>query len=228
MTPRELFRNNPFVLVFVSLMLFLVLSTAMNTFFLGLLFSLTLLTGIYATFEGKPKLNFGLVVGVVAIVMTFSISLETKDVFQNVIRFIFFFSFVGYVCHRIMMKVIRSKDIDFNIISGAVSVYLLIALEFSFVFSLLHYFDEQSFRFPTDYENALDLVYFSYVTITTLGYGEITPVNPIARSLSIVLALVGQLYLTILVAILVSKFKGWKMLQREDPSQDEEESPPQG
>ena len=58
-----------------------------------------------------------------------------------------------------------------------------------------------------------DFNYFSLVTITTLGYGDITPRAPLARSFTMILTLLGQMYLTILVAILVSKFKGWKKLQ---------------
>jgi len=187
---------------------------------LSIVFTLTLLTGIYATFEGKPRLNFGLVAGVLAIFMTWGISFESVDLVLNVVRFIFFFTFVSYVCHRIMRKVIFSPVIDFNIIAGAVSVYILMALLFSFIFSLLHIIDPNSFRFPETHESSIDFVYFSYVTITTLGYGEITPASPIARSLAMVLALIGQLYLTILVAILVSKFKGWKELQRETEDED--------
>ena len=51
-----------------------------------------------------------------------------------------------------------------------------------------------------------DYLYFSFVTMTTLGYGDITPVSSYANSITIIIAATGQLYLTILVAMLVGKF----------------------
>jgi voltage-gated potassium channel len=51
-----------------------------------------------------------------------------------------------------------------------------------------------------------DYLYFSFVTLTTLGYGDITPVSAFAKSVTIVIAISGQLYLTILVAMLVGKY----------------------
>jgi hypothetical protein len=51
-----------------------------------------------------------------------------------------------------------------------------------------------------------DYLYFSFVTLTTLGYGDITPVSAFAKSLTIFIAITGQLYLTILIAMLVGKY----------------------
>jgi len=51
-----------------------------------------------------------------------------------------------------------------------------------------------------------DYIYFSLVTMTTLGYGDVTPVSSSAKSITIMIAVTGQLYLTILVAMLVGKF----------------------
>jgi hypothetical protein len=51
-----------------------------------------------------------------------------------------------------------------------------------------------------------DFLYFSFITLTTLGYGDVTPVSALAKSLSIVIAIAGQLYMTILIAMLVGKY----------------------
>ena len=51
-----------------------------------------------------------------------------------------------------------------------------------------------------------DYLYFSFVTMTTLGYGDVTPISSTAKSTTIIIAVAGQLYLTILVAMLVGKF----------------------
>ena len=51
-----------------------------------------------------------------------------------------------------------------------------------------------------------DYLYFSFVTLTTLGYGDITPLSHLSRSTAVLLAITGQLYMTILIALLVGKF----------------------
>jgi len=51
-----------------------------------------------------------------------------------------------------------------------------------------------------------DLIYYSFVTLTTVGYGDITPANSLTKSLTILEAIIGQLYLTVLVALLVGKY----------------------
>ncbi|MEL6719119.1 MAG: potassium channel family protein, partial [Bacteroidota bacterium] len=51
-----------------------------------------------------------------------------------------------------------------------------------------------------------DLLYFSYITLTGVGYGDITPVHPIAKSLSLLLGIIGQLYLAVLVGIIIGKY----------------------
>jgi hypothetical protein len=56
--------------------------------------------------------------------------------------------------------------------------------------------------------NAQEILYFTFVTMTTLGYGEITPIVPAAKSLSILISTSGQLYIAILIALLVGKFAG--------------------
>lgn len=56
------------------------------------------------------------------------------------------------------------------------------------------------------FEEFHDYLYFSFVTLSTLGYGDITPISPIAKSITLIIAVTGQLYLTILIAVLVGKF----------------------
>ncbi len=51
-----------------------------------------------------------------------------------------------------------------------------------------------------------EYLYFSFVTLTTLGYGDVTPVSHLARSMAVLIAVTGQLYMTILIAMLVGKF----------------------
>ena len=95
-------------------------------------------------------------------------------------------------------------------IQAAVAAYLLIVLAFALGYMLISYFIPVAFGFADKSPNIDDprfeyiLHYFSISTITTLGYGDIVPVHPFARTLATVEALVGQLFPAILLARLVS------------------------
>jgi uncharacterized membrane protein len=79
----------------------------------------------------------------------------------------------------------------------------------SIAYSVLEYFQPGSFKGLTELAMPAwnpDWIYFSFVTITTLGYGDITPLTQTARSLSFAEAITGQFYIAVLVAGLVSAY----------------------
>ena len=100
---------------------------------------------------------------------------------------------------------LRSDDVNFEIISAAILVYLVAAIMWAFTYSLLELLDPASFNVELKRPEGYLLLfqYYSFVTITTLGYGDITPVSDVAKAFSILEAVVGQLYLVVVVAWLV-------------------------
>jgi len=97
--------------------------------------------------------------------------------------------------------------VTYHRIVGAVLLYLLIALAFMMLFSFVGASFDDAFRGLTfEYDSALAgrLLYFSFVTLTSTGYGDIAPVHPLAQSLCSLEAIIGQLYPAILLARLVS------------------------
>jgi hypothetical protein len=94
-------------------------------------------------------------------------------------------------------------------IAGAVTIYLLIGLIWARLYQVLELLAPGSFRFPQDEGlSAAGLSYFSFVTLATLGYGDITPVSLVARDLAVLEAVMGQLYMVILISRLVSEGVG--------------------
>jgi hypothetical protein len=95
-------------------------------------------------------------------------------------------------------------------IRGAVAVYMLMGMLFGYIYQVFMFADPGAFRFPdgVDTANLEQLrghaTFFSFVTLTTVGYGDITPVAPFVRSLATIEAVTGQLYLAITIARLVS------------------------
>lgn len=98
----------------------------------------------------------------------------------------------------IIARVFRGGGITIYRIYGAIAVYLLLGILWGEFYILIYLFQPGSFYFnpSTQYGEPpiSELIYFSFTTLTTLGVGDILPVHPIARSMTTLEALVGQLY----------------------------------
>ncbi len=132
------------------------------------------------------------------------LQVESLIVFVLLVALVFV-ALVGFIALR---DVLYGGEVDQNRLMGAMCVYLLIGLAWAYVFTLIHVVSPASFEGiagpATDaHAKAIQFLYYSFVTLTTLGYGEITPASPVAQTLAYMEAVTGQFYLTILVAALV-------------------------
>jgi len=118
--------------------------------------------------------------------------------------------FLATVLALCLTRVLDSKPVTEDKIMGALCVYLLIGVLFSFVYEINYTLDPTAIDLGAEYSESLDpeefwvFIYFSFVTLTTLGYGDVLPVAPFARAMATLEAVVGPLYLAILIARLVS------------------------
>ncbi len=106
----------------------------------------------------------------------------------------------------VVRRVFKPGPITVHRVVGSIVVYLLLGIAFGDAARLVKTLDPEAYRSGTfaRVERA-ELYYFSFVTLTTVGYGDITPVHPPARALAILEALTGQLFPSILIARLVSQ-----------------------
>ena len=118
----------------------------------------------------------------------------------------------------LLVRVMRDGRMNVNRIMGAIGTYLLIGLVFQQAYRLLAAFVAPAFAIggvPASFDAIqLKLIYFSFITLTSTGYGDITPLHPYARSLATLEALAGNLFLTVLVARLVGLELAWREEQR--------------
>lgn len=117
--------------------------------------------------------------------------------------------FVGFVCVQLLRYVLRTPKVDAEVLAASVSIYLLLGWLWTFLFRLCALIQPHSISVASpDGPSLYNMFYFSFSTLTTLGYGDILPVSRQARMLAILETTCGVLYLTVLVARLVSLYRG--------------------
>lgn len=117
--------------------------------------------------------------------------------------------FVGLISFEVFNQVLRAKTVDMHIIVGAFCGFLLIGLITMVCCTFFHLRDPESFTNVASGPAGIDdLLYFSYITILTIGYGDISPLTEETRRIALFFGLIGQFYLAVIMAVLVGKFIG--------------------
>lgn len=113
----------------------------------------------------------------------------------------------------LLKQIATAKEVNAEIILGAMIGYLLLGIIFSIFLTIIMQNDPSAFNIPLavnqlpgNEPNVSTPLYYGYVTLATLGYGDIVPLKPYTRSLSTLIAISGQFYIAIIVALLVGKF----------------------
>lgn len=113
--------------------------------------------------------------------------------------------FLIYCIALTLRPIFRGSEISADLLSGTISVYIMLGLAWGGVYMLVESLILGSFSINVQEGIHSSLIYYSFVTITTLGYGDILPVSRLARSLAALEAVAGVMYTAILVAGLVGK-----------------------
>jgi len=167
--------------------------------------------GLYVLSASRTTLWLGLLV--VALGLTFEARLWTLDprvsrVLQDTMRT----GFAFWVLVVVLREVFRPRTSEVDAVIGALCGFLLILMMFMDVHRLIEALRPDSYRtaglpFPERSEAMLlaSFQYFSTITLTTVGFGDIVPVTPAARLATGLEAMVGQLYLAVVIATLVGR-----------------------
>ena len=135
--------------------------------------------------------------------------------------FISTMAFVLFVVAKLLAFVLRADDVDNEVLCGALAAYLLFGLLWGLAYSMVWIGNAGAFAFnlPIDAPRRMGgfiSYYFSFITLTTAGYGDIVPVSNVARMLAAMEAIVGPLYIAILIARLVASHSSEPRLDAED------------
>jgi uncharacterized membrane protein len=178
--------------------------------FLAIISTAVLSLAIYSTSYDRKHLILGMTFGVPAVLLNIAtVFFKTPVVY--LITIIVSIIFYGFTVFTLLSHILKSKKVDSEIIYGAICAYLLIGFMWGGIYLLIEVLNPGSFYIDAAHNidnktTYADFLYFSFVTVATLGYGDISPVTPLARNVSIMEGIIGVFYLAILVARLVGLY----------------------
>src|SRR5213076_3152676 len=181
---------------------------------LSFLFSLVLLAGIVAVADRKRVLVIALVLAIPAIAGRW-INHFRPHLVPPAVFLVAGLVLVAFVVVNLLRFVLRAPSVNTEVLCASISAYLMLGLMWTMAYWLVDQLTpEGAFSFNTNAGthsmNGFNAFYFSFVTLSTVGYGDITPVSKVARWLAAMEAMTGLLYVAVLIARLVSLYSAPK------------------
>ncbi len=214
MKQNKLTRNNIILLIcLLVIILFYPLLSFHRLLMKNILFTAIIFFGTFSLDFHKRAQRILIASGTLTIFLNWLDHFFSNPV-SDLVFFLSFFCFNLFIVVFMVRHIAKSKKVNVTIIINSINGYLLIGILGAVLLAMaeilqkyLYHLDTGAINFAGGTAQGFhDFLYFSFITLTTLGYGDVTPVSAFAKSVTLMIAVTGQLYLTILIAILVGKF----------------------
>jgi len=181
---------------------------------LSILFSLVLLAAVLAVSERKRVLVIALALAIPAIAGRW-INHFRPHVIHPAVFLVCGLVLTAFVVSQLLLFILRAPSVTLEVLCASISAYLLLGLTWTMAYQLVDLLTPGgAFSFNTNTGthsmNAFNGFYFSFITLSTVGYGDITPVSRIARMLAAMEAITGLLFVAVLIARLVAIYSSPK------------------
>ena len=205
---RQIYFRRRFVILFVLLLALILVTPLVEGFVkLHIIWNIFLtgifVSAVYAISEKKRRVYIASLLALPMLVSVWSRYFVESN-YVLVVGTLCGVVFFAYMIVNILLFIYKQDEVTRDLITGAAVVYLLMAIMWVFIYRVVEIAHPGSFTITTtQIHDQMSFIYFSLVTITTLGYGDIVPTTNLARSLATLEAVIGQLYLMTTVAWLV-------------------------
>ena len=186
------------------------LKASLGSILSALLLLLTIITIVKSFALPRLLLILYLAIAVMAFGLQLAASLGWGQLFNQTFSFLaqgIFALYLGGAAYWIGRDIFTSPRVTLDTVRGGISVYLLIGFVWALFYGMVATLDANAFSQPlTPKTSYLKALHFSFTTLTTLGYGDIIPISELAQVLTNLEAIVGQMYSTVFIAILVGSY----------------------
>ena len=205
---KSLLRSNIVLLITLSTIIFVLpVINFRDSQWTRVLLGILVVSGLFAADFSRAAFRILFTLGSVVILLTLLNLILPDSANLGVITFLLYTLFFILVTIALVAHVAGAKEVFGSTLLCAINSYLFIGLSLSIVFMIIDLLVPGSFNeLSPEIGGYSSYIYYGFVTLTTLGYGDITPDTELARSLSVFTALFGQLYLVIIMAMLIGKF----------------------
>jgi len=149
-----------------------------------------------------------LVLAVVAPLLDLLVPWHSAGLPSNLLKIFLWSAGPVFLAARLFSTIYYADPVRHHELAGAVSIYLLLAYLFAGLYEAIYLYDPSSLWFGASFADGGvgfgEILYFSFVTLATLGYGDVAPAHPVTRAIAVAEAITGLLYMAILVARFVS------------------------
>lgn len=163
----------------------------------------TLVAALSAAGMSRRVTRWGAAITLLAVVVT-AVSTAVNGSAGNILSALFNALLITVAPITIAWSMVRRRVVDARTVIGAVCIYILLGMSWAFVDMAVGTLSSQSFFTEQAGASTADYQYFSFITLTTVGYGDLTPATNLGRAFAVIEALMGQLYLVTVIALLVS------------------------
>ena len=175
----------------------------------SVIFSMILITGSYATGHNRRSLVFGVALAIVAIILNWLHFVGPHPIMFRVLSLIYMI-FLSYTIAAVLRYLLVKGPVTADKLHGALAGFIMLAFLWAFLYTLLEDIFPHSFNIGTgDIDTAnlfYSLLYFSFTTITSVGFGDIVPITHQARSLVTIEQLIGVFFVAVLIARLAGLY----------------------
>jgi len=173
------------------------------------IYCIVLGVSMFVASTSRFRFQIGVAAGVVTTILIIRAQVYPENTYLGAFALLLLALFQGYVIFILLEFMFQGEEVDRDVLYTSITVYLLLANTFAVIHALLATLEPAAYVFvnfePTDVAWP-QFLYFSYATITTLGFGDVVPATNLAGVLTVTEAVVGVLYIAIMMARLVGLY----------------------
>lgn len=205
--------KNRFLVLLLSTVLTLVLPAFSGSGMLSeIIFVITLsFLFIQSTVVANVRKSRKLLLRVIIISMMVLIWLKPAgydSIYVDIVKLAFIIAFFIFVVAFLVRFIAKSTSVDVNVLIASINIYLLAGIIGASLSLAFYYIYPDAYNFPVyiNHPGFVYFLYYSFITLSSVGYGDITPRIPETQTLAYVISITGQLYVAIIIASLIGKF----------------------
>jgi len=151
--------------------------------------------------QGAAALAVAATVGALGLLL---VAGEVPEAASSIVNVILIAVAPTVVAYGLMRQLREDREVTLHTLSGVLAIYLLIGMFFSFGYGAIDRLEAGHLFAQTDHATRSDELYFSFVTLSTVGFGDLTAASELGRTIAVTEALLGQIYLVTVVALIVA------------------------